>query len=338
MSSLRRSLLIFAFLATIAAAGTSGPVFGAEGSRRLALVLGNSAYKNVSPLTNPANDATDIAQKLKSLQFEVIVATDVGHAKMTSLLQQFKDRVTREHVALFFFAGHGVTVNNESFLIPVDAPSEIELDDKGDPRAESVTHHLVRMSSVLTPLEASKIGIVFLDACRTNAAQPDLSLRFVSLQTTRAVQVARGFDKSRGSMEIKPSPYSAGVFRAYATQLDNVASDGAGRNSPFTKALLKHIGVKGISIHDLMMKVRTDVMQETANKQIPWEEAALKESFYFVSPVTSTSPPSSPGKAQTVKGSGSTARTAPARSNPGRSNPGGSNIPPNVGAGIGAGL
>ena len=134
MSSLRCSLLIFVFLA---AAGTSGPVFGAEGSRRLALVLGNSAYKNVSPLTNPANDATDIAQKLKSLQFEVIVATDVGHAKMISLLQQFKDRVTREHVALFFFAGHGVTVNNESFLIPVDAPSEIELDDKGDPRAES---------------------------------------------------------------------------------------------------------------------------------------------------------------------------------------------------------
>ena len=82
MSSLRCSLLIFVFLA---AAGTSGPVFGAEGSKRLALVLGNSAYKNVSPLTNPANDATDLAQKLKSLQFEVIVATDVGHAKMTSL-------------------------------------------------------------------------------------------------------------------------------------------------------------------------------------------------------------------------------------------------------------
>jgi uncharacterized caspase-like protein len=328
MSLLRCSLLIFVFLA---AAGTSGPVFGAEGSKRLALVLGNSAYKNVSPLTNPANDATDLAQKLKSLQFEVIVATDVGHAKMVSLLQQFKDRVTREHVALFFFAGHGVTVNNESFLIPIDAPSEIELDDKGDPRAEAVTHHLVRMSSVLTPLEASKIGIVFLDACRTNAAQPDLSLRFVSLQTSRAVQVLRG----TGRTEIKPSPYSAGVFRAYATQLDNVASDGAGRNSPFTRALLKHIGAKGIPIQEMMIRVRKEVMQETANKQVPWEEAALNESFFFVSPATSASPSptSSPGKAQAVKGGGSTARTAP-----GRSNPGGSNLPPNVGGGIGAGL
>src|SRR5205814_9557816 len=90
------------------------------------------------------------------------------------------------------------------------------------------------------------------------------------------------------------SPYSAGVFRAYATQLDNVASDGKGRNSPFTKALIKHIGTKGMSIQELMIQVRKSVMEETANKQIPWEEAALNESFYFVSPAP-TATPSAPG-------------------------------------------
>jgi uncharacterized caspase-like protein len=331
MSLLRRAFLIVFFLVT---ANPSGPLVAAEGNKRLALVLGNSAYKNIGPLKNAANDATDLAQKLKSLQFEVIVATDVGHAKMVSFLQNFKDRVTREHVALFFFAGHGVTLNNESFLVPVDAPAEIELDDKGDPSAESVTRHLVKMSSVLAPLEASKIGIVFLDACRSNAAEPDSnadepnsSLRFVSLQTRRAVQILRG----TGPMEIKPSPYSAGVFRAYATQPDNVAADGIGRNSPFSKALLKHIGTKGISIQELMIRVRKEVMQETANKQVPWEEAALNESFYFVSPVVSAVPSPSSGKPPAN-------RLVPGRSNHGRSNSGGSNLPPNVGVGIGTGL
>ena len=232
-------------------------------------------------------------------------------------------------MALIFFAGHGVTVNSESFLIPVDAPAEIDLDEKGDPRAEAVNRHLVSMASVLSPLDAAKIGIVFLDACRTNAAQPDLSLRVVSLRTNRAVQILRG----TGSMEIKPSPYSAGVFRAYATQLDNVASDGAGRNSPFTKALIKHIGTKGISIQELMIRVRKSVMEETANKQVPWEEAALNESFYFVSPAA-TPAPSSPGAAPAKSALLLSAARAPARS----SAPARSNLPPNVGGGVGAGL
>jgi len=137
------------------------------------------------------------------------------------------------------------------------------------------------MASVLEPLEASRIGIVFLDACRNSSADAGLGMtaRTVSLgKVTRSVPVVRG----TGSLEIKPSPHSAGVFRAYATQLNNVASDGAGRNSPFTRALLKHIGTKGITIQDLMIRVRKSVMEETSNQQIPWEEAALNESFSFL--------------------------------------------------------
>ena len=333
MSYLRQfALLAVGALATVAATIPFTPSLAADGGKRLALVVGNSAYQNVSPLVNPANDATDIAQKLKSLGFEVLQAANADHAKMTSLLQEFKGKLTREHSALIFFAGHGVTVNNESFLLPVDTPAEIEFDEKGDVRPESIHRHLVSMASVLAPLDAAKIGIVFLDACRTNANQPDRNVRFVSLQTNRAVRLLRG----TASMEIKPSPYSAGVFRAYATQLDNVASDGSGRNSPFTKALLKHIGTKGISIQELMIRVRKSVMEETANKQIPWEEAALNESFYFVSPATPSAAPSSPGASPAARTAAPASRnSAPARSNNG---PARSNLPPNVGGGVGAGL
>ena len=177
MSFMRRhALFMLAALAIAATAAPIAPLSAADGGKRLAVVVGNSAYENVAPLINPANDATDIAQKLKSLGFEVLLATNAGQGKMVSLLQEFRGRLTREHVALIFFAGHGVTVNSESFLIPVDAPAEIDLDEKGDPRAEAVHRHLISMASVLAPLDAAKIGIVFLDACRTNAAEPDVSL------------------------------------------------------------------------------------------------------------------------------------------------------------------
>ena len=317
----RHAILVAAVLAVVAMAPWTASA--APGSKRLAVVVGNSAYENVTPLSNPANDATDMAQKLKGLGFEVLLATNASQAKMLAVLQEFRAKLTREHAALIFFAGHGVTVNSESFLIPVDAPAEIDLDEKGDPRAEAVHRHLISMASVLAPLDAAKIGIVFLDACRTNAAERDVNLRVVSLKTNRAVQILRG----TGSMEIKPSPYSAGVFRAYATQLDNVASDGSGRNSPFTKALLKHIGDKGISIQELMIRVRKSVMEETANKQVPWEEAALNESFYFVAPAAAA-PSASPGQQPAAAKSAPSGRaSAPAARSGGGSPPARSNLP-----------
>lgn len=95
--------------------------------KRLALVVGNSAYQDISPLTNPVNDATDIAAKLKTLQFEVLLGTNVTQEKMVALLQEFRSKITRDHVALVFYAGHGVTVNNESFLLPIDLPAVLEL-------------------------------------------------------------------------------------------------------------------------------------------------------------------------------------------------------------------
>jgi len=300
-------------------------VEAAEAPKRIALVIGNSAYQNVSPLSNPGNDATDMAAKLRSLQFEVLLAVDADHAKMTTLLQEFKNRVTRDHVALVFYAGHGVTLNTESFLLPVNVPTEIGIDESGELRSEALNSQLISMASVLAPLETSKIGIVFLDACRTNVAGKGVNLRVVSVKTRRAVPLLRGTT----SMQITPSPYSAGVFRAYATQLDNAASDGAGRNSPFTKALLTHISTKGLTIQELMIRVRKSVMQATNNAQVPWEEAALNDIFYFIPPgePSVASPNARPSAGQKTGGqqSGQPRRSAP-------------NTPPNIGAGIGAGL
>jgi uncharacterized caspase-like protein len=315
------ALLLLGAVAT-AVATQSAHAQAAANTKRIALVIGNSTYKNLTELTNPKNDAADIAAKLKSLKFEVLLATDADHPKMAALLEDFKAKVTREHVALVFYAGHGVTVNRESFLLPVDTPDAIEVDDKGDLRGDAANRAMISMASVLAPLEASKIGIVFLDACRNSATDVGLGMtvRMVSLgQPTRSVPVIRG----TGSMEIKPSAYSAGVFRAYATQLNNVASDGAGRNSPFTKALLKHIATRGIIIQELMIRVRKSVMEETQSMQIPWEEAALNESFAFV-PDASTPTRVAP---RPSTGGGSPAAAKPAARK--------GNGAPNVGVGTG---
>jgi uncharacterized caspase-like protein len=297
----------------------------ADPTKRLALVIGNSAYREVGALSNPVNDATDIAKKLKALKFDVLLATDADHAKMSEMLDEFGKRLTRDHVGLVFYAGHGITINNESFLVPIDVPGEIEVDEKGEISTQKLHAHLISMAWMLAPLETSRVGIVFLDACRTNAAEPGggVRLRVVSTGTKRSLPIMRG----AGSVQVKPSPYSAGVFRAYATQLNNVASDGDGRNSPFTKALLKHIDTKGITIQELMIRVRKSVMEETKNQQVPWEEAALNDSFYFVTP-----------SATLPMGVGPRPTTTPGATGPAATSRPGNNLPPNIGFGVGSGL
>ena len=265
-------------LAIAATATPIAPLLAADGGKRLALVVGNSAYENVAPLINPANDATDIAQKLKSLGFDVLLATNAGQGKMSALLQDFRNRLTREHVALIFFAGHGVTVNNESFLIPVDAPAEIDLDEKGDPRAEAVHRHLVSMASVLVSARCGKDR-----DCVPRCLQDERGPTGFEPEGRLAADQPRGADPARDRLD---GNQAEPLFRGRLSRLCHAARQRCLRwcrpNSPFTKALIKRIGTKGISIQELMIRVRKSVMEETANKQVPWEEAALNESFYFV--------------------------------------------------------
>ncbi len=261
--------------------------------QRHALVIGNSNYANVAKLRNPVNDATDIAAKLKALKFNVVLVPDADRALMQARLIAFTNRITDKDIALVFYAGHGVTVNGESYLLPVDVPATLRMPDGSDQGGNPLDDHLIGFSKVLAPLEAAKIGIVFLDACRTSSAKDALGLQLV-LGNSRSIPIQRG----NGTLPVKPSPHSAGVFRAYATQLNNVADDGNGRNSPFTRALLLHLGTPGISIQELMIRVRRSVMEETNKRQIPWEEAALNESFAFTPISASSSPrPQQPARA-----------------------------------------
>src|SRR5262245_15644900 len=168
--------LLIVCAATFAMAPQSSHAQSALNAKRIALVIGNSGYQSITGLTNPKNDATDIAAKLKTLKFEVLLATDANHARMSALLDEFKAKVTRQHVALVFYAGHGVTVNRESFILPIDTPDAIEVDDKGELRGDAANRAMISMASVLAPLEAAKIGIVFLDACRNSATDVGLGM------------------------------------------------------------------------------------------------------------------------------------------------------------------
>ncbi len=339
---MRGSLFFRRLLLTgaVSCIGCSAVTTDSLAQRRLALAIGNSNYTSVSPLRNPVNDATDIAGKLKSLRFEVVLVTDADHALMRARLHDFASRVTDKDIALVFYAGHGITVNGESFLLPVDVPATLRLPDASDQGGNPLDDHLIGFSTVLQPLQAAKLGIVFLDACRTGAAKDALGLQLVSA-SSRSLPILRG----NGASNLRPSAYSAGVFRAYATQLDNVADDGKGRNSPFTRALLQHIGTRGITIQELMIRIRRSVMQETNNKQIPWEEAALNESFSFTQ--VAALPPSSVTRSRSSPASGiagapgkasATIRRQPAVPRAAARPSSGGSLPPGLGVGAGAGL
>jgi uncharacterized caspase-like protein len=230
----------------------------AAADKRVALVIGNAAYQNVPPLQNPSNDATDIAAKLRGLNFEVIEGIDLGKRDMERRIRAFADALSGADVGLFYYAGHGLQVDQRNFLAPVDAQlkSETDLD------FEAMQFDLVLKQMVRN----ARTSIVFLDACRDNPLAANLA------------QVSRSLDVGRGLARVEAA---ASMMVVYSTEPGKVALDGTGRNSPFTAALLRHIDSEGESISDVMIEVRNDVLKETGGKQRPFESASLTGQFYF---------------------------------------------------------
>lgn len=230
---------------------------------RLALVVGNSAYKHTPVLDNPLNDARDIAGALERTGFEVIVAVDADKRQMDGALRAFAEKLARADVALFFYAGHGLQVGNENWLLPVDA----KLGSQRDLEFEAV-----RLDFVLRQMEIDRDGkttIVMLDACRDNP----LSRSLARTMGTRSASIGTG---------LAPASTGVGTFIAYATQPGNVALDGKGRNSPFTAALLANVGQRGRNLNATMIEVRKAVIAATDGRQVPWDHSALTGDFYFV--------------------------------------------------------
>ncbi|MFO1118371.1 MAG: caspase family protein [Beijerinckiaceae bacterium] len=223
---------------------------------RVALVVGNSAYKFASPLPNPANDATDMADALRKLGFTVIEGHDLDWRGMIALVKQFAAQLQSADLALFFYAGHGIQVNGDNYLIPVDAqletPGNLDLD-------------AVDLRSILRPMEdRNRVNLVFLDACRDNPFTRSLAKSRGA--GTRSVSVSQGLAQVQAA---------AGTMIAYSTQPDAVAQDGRGRNSPFTTALLKYLPRQGLEVEQMMKLVRVDVMGATQQQQVPWGHSSL---------------------------------------------------------------
>jgi uncharacterized caspase-like protein len=241
--------------------------------RRVALVIGNGTYEEAGTLTNPVNDAVDIAARLKGLGFEVIEGNDLGKRELERKIGEFSDALDGAGVGLFYYAGHGLQVDGRNFIVPVDA----KLDEPTKLRLETV-----QIDDILDIMEQqTTTSLVFLDACRNNPFVRKLK-RTVTNRSATALAGLAQFDSTRGS------------FIAFSTAPGSVAMDGAGRNSPFAAALLKHIGDPGQSINDLMIAVRRDVVADTGDAQRPWEQGSLLDRFEFVPegglPVAETAP------------------------------------------------
>jgi uncharacterized caspase-like protein len=222
--------------------------------RRVALVIGNGAYRSAPPLANPINDASDIANALRKLGFEVVEGKNLDRRGMDDVIREFGRKLDGAALALFFYAGHGLQVNGKNYLVPIDA----KLERPGDLVLDAVD-----ISNILAQMEAEKrVNLIFLDACRDNPLARSLARSL----GTRSSAVGQGLASIQSAI---------GTMIAYATQPDNVALDGTGRNSPFTTALLKHIATPNADITTIMRRVRADVIASTNEKQVPWDHSSL---------------------------------------------------------------
>jgi formylglycine-generating enzyme required for sulfatase activity len=240
----RAFLLIFAASILVATAlHAPGMAYAQD---RVALVIGNGAYRNAPALLNPMNDAVDMAAALGRLGFSVHKIEDTGFDAMRRALLDFGRRARAAEVAVVYFAGHGMEMGGENWLIPVDA----ELHSDTDVENEGIG----LKSVILSVSGASKLGLVVLDACRNNPF------------AARMRRTARLRSVDHGLGRIEPT---GSVLVAYAARDGTTAADGAGRNSPFTAALLRHIETPGLEIDFLFRYVRDDVLTATARAQEP---------------------------------------------------------------------
>jgi uncharacterized caspase-like protein len=218
--------LLLALLARAADAQQPGPGSGPE--RRVALVVGNGTYQNAPELPNPPNDARAVAETLHGLGFEVIEARDLGYGAMQVALGGFADKLQGAAVGLFFYAGHGLQLAGENYLVPIDARLQ---------REAQVRLQTAPVQVVLQMMEAEvPTRLVLLDACRDNPLARTLAR---SMGATRSTVVGQGLAGIQAG---------AGTLIAYATAPGEVALDGGGRNSPFTTALLEHIAIPGLEV------------------------------------------------------------------------------------------
>jgi hypothetical protein len=259
------------FAAALIFGMTAEPAFAA----RKAFIVGNANYLHTNKLTNPANDARDLAARLTALKYDVTLEIDVGRTQFLSSFQKFSQSLQADDLALVYFAGHGLQIGGENYLFPIDARVEKEADARTN---------LVPLNSLLADLtRITRSRILILDACRNNPFAEELARG----GATRSAGVTQGLARVYAGV---------GSFIVFSTQPGNVALDGTGRNSPFTDALLRHMPEPGADVHAVMRRVRADVGKATADRQVPWENSSLVDEVAFAGGNTVVAAaPSDPG-------------------------------------------
>src|SRR6478609_4118598 len=222
--------------------------------KRVALVLGNSAYQNVPPLSNPVNDAALMADTLKRAGFDIVDSRqNLSALETRRVLREFADKATGADIAVIYYAGHGIEVDGNNYLIPVDA--RLERDNDVYDEAFSLDRVLVSVES------AKKLRLVILDACRDNPFAQTMK----KTVATRAI--------GRGLAKVEPA--SPNTMIAFAAKAGSTASDGDSRNSPFATALVEHLPKPGLDLRKAFGFVRDDVLRSTGNKQEPFVYGSL---------------------------------------------------------------
>src|SRR6266550_2546282 len=222
--------------------------------KRVALVIGNSAYRNVAQLQNPVNDGAVIATTLKNAGFDVVDSRhDMPAAETRRALRDFADRARDADIAVVYYAGHGIEVDGTNYLIPVDAKLERDTD---------VYDEAFSLDRVLLAIEpAKKLRLVILDACRDNPFA----------RTMKRTVASRAIGQGLAKVE----PTSPNVLIAYSAKAGSTAADGDGTNSPFTTALANHIATPGLDVRRAFGFVRDEVLKTTGNKQEPFVYGSL---------------------------------------------------------------
>jgi hypothetical protein len=251
-----RHALCSAIVLGAVAAGSSS----ARAENRVALVIGESAYRMVTPLPNPANDAQAVSQLLRDSGFDVTSAADLSQKDMNEKVGDFAAKIAAkgpDTVALVFYAGHGMQIDGENYLVPVDV----------DPKRETdIPLQAVRLNDVLNTLNSvpSKMRILLLDACRNDP--------FPGINKTAG----------RGLALVDTKTGIPGTFLSYSTSPGAEAEDGNGADSPYTTALLTAAREPGVPIEEAFKRVRVAVNKVTEGRQTPWDSSSLTEDFRFI--------------------------------------------------------
>ena len=220
-----------------------------------ALVFGNANYTNGGVLKNPANDAVDIAAKLKTYGFHTIVVKDATHKEMDKRLKEFKKLLETNEVGLFFFGGHGMQIDGRNYLLATDTDNADETEAK---------HSSLSLDKVIEVMEKSPAAtkIIILDACRDNPWE-------------------RAWNRTAATRGLASVYAPKGTIIGFATSPGELASDGKGRNGTYTAALLQHIDEPDCTIETMFKQVRNTVAAETRGKQTSWEHTSLSGNFFF---------------------------------------------------------